>query len=241
MENNITNASEFSIGSVLSSTYATLLRNPGVFFGICFIALIPMIATDIIQHLYPSNTRGGFTAGFGIINMLVQGAISYAVYQSLRGNTVTISESVSRCTPKLGSLIGVSILTFFGIALGFLLLVIPGIILMCKWAVTVQTCVVENLGAQESLKRSSELTKDYRVKIFFLSLIGLVSNLFVLFLSNFIGILLFPKQEIIVIFLSNFIFLIPYTFWDVMTAVIYYRLREAKEGTAIDNLANVFD
>lgn len=57
MENNITNASEFSIGSVLSSTYATLLRNPGVFFGICFIALIPMIATDIIQHLYPSNTR----------------------------------------------------------------------------------------------------------------------------------------------------------------------------------------
>ena len=112
---------------------------------------------------------------------------------------------------------------------------------MCKWAVTVQTCVVENLGAQESLKRSSELTKDYRVKIFFLSLIGLVSNLFVLFLSNFIGILLFPKQEIIVIFLSNFIFLIPYTFWDVMTAVIYYRLREAKEGTAIDNLANVFD
>lgn len=240
MENNLATASEFSIGSVLSSTYIILLRNPGVLFGICFIALIPMIATDIIQHLYPSSTRG-FTAAFGIINMLVQGALSYAVYQSLRGNTVTISESVSRCTPKLGSLIGVSILTFFGIALGFLLLLIPGIILMCKWAVSVQACVVENLGASESMKRSSELTKDYRLKIFFLSLIGLVSNIFILVLGNAVGTLLFPKQEIIVIFFSNFIFLIPYTFWDVMTAVIYYRLREAKEGTAIDNLANVFD
>ena len=242
-----TSASEFTVGSILSRTYTTLFRNPSVFLGIY---LIPFIPNVISLYYLPTDFRSfevKSALAFGlsslvsmILSMLVQGALPYAVYQALRGNTTTIGKSFSYCIPKLGTLFLVSSLVGLGIFFGFLIFVIPGIILMIGWTVTVPSCVVENLGARASMKRSTELIRDYMWKVFFLVLIMIVTNQLIQRLVAFIALLIFP-YKIIVILLTSLCLVIPMAFQSVMVAVIYYRLREIKEGTVIDSLANVFD
>ena len=242
-----TSASEFTVGSILSRTYTTLFRNPSVFLGIY---LIPFIPNVISLYYLPTDFRSfelKSALAFGVsmliasfLNILIQGALPYAVYQALRGNTATISKSFSYCIPKMGTLFLASSLVALGIGFGFLIFVIPGIILMTKWSVTQQACVVENLGARASMKRSAELTRDYRMKVFFLLLIMIVTNQIVQRLLTFIAQLIFP-YKIISVILINLFLVIPLAFQSVMLAVIYYRLREIKEGPVVDHLANVFD
>ena len=121
-----TSASEFTVGSILSRTYTTLFRNPSVFLGIY---LIPFIPNVISLYYLPTDFRSfevKSALAFGlsslvsmILSMLVQGALPYAVYQALRGNTATMSKSLSYCIPKLGTLFLVSSLVGLGVFFGF--------------------------------------------------------------------------------------------------------------------------
>jgi hypothetical protein len=58
------------------------------------------------------------------------------------------------------SLIGMSIVTSVAVALGLLLAVIPGLLLLVRWSVSVPVLLDEELGPYESLQRSWELTGD---------------------------------------------------------------------------------
>lgn len=108
MGNDLTTASELTTGSVLSRTCSTLFRNPTVFFGICFIAQIPNFL--LVYYFQSTSSDVKISASVvvialisGVITMLAQGALSYAVYQTLLGKTATIGESISRCLPQLGT------------------------------------------------------------------------------------------------------------------------------------------
>ncbi len=115
----------------------------------------------------------------------------------------------------------------------------------CILAVTIPACVVERKGPIESLKRSFELTKGHRLQIFVLYLIvgvitGIVTAIFVLLFGIFAAI--FGTAGIVIAALLLAIILaVPQAFNSVMTTVIYSDLRQAKEGVALDSLANVFD
>ncbi|HEX5852399.1 MAG TPA: hypothetical protein VFY36_04850 [Solirubrobacteraceae bacterium] len=64
-----------------------------------------------------------------------------------------------------------------GIALGFLALVLPGIVLALRWAVVAQVAAVEHEGWIPSLRRSHELTSGHYWHIFvLLVIVGLVSG-----------------------------------------------------------------
>jgi hypothetical protein len=60
------------------------------------------------------------------------------------------------------------------IFLGFVLLIIPGIIFMTAYAFTSQVIVIENVSAMASLRRSWDLTKGFRWKILSIFLIGFI-------------------------------------------------------------------
>ena len=236
---------EFTTGSVLSRTWSTLFRNPTVFFGICFIAQIPNFLLVYYFQSTSSDVKISATVVVialisGIITMLAQGALSYAVYQTLLGKTASIGESISRCLPQLGTVLIAALFVKIGAGLGYLLFIIPGIILMCKWSVTVQACVVEKLGPKESMDRSADLTEGYRMTIFFLTAITILINQLIEKLAPFVFWLIFPQKEVVIL-LSNIFLVIPTAFNSVMVAVTYYWLREVKEGVGVDALVNVFD
>ena len=63
-------------------------------------------------------------------------------------------------------LIGVGILAGIGIAIGFVLLIIPGLFLLTIWAVIVPVIVIERAGVFDSFGRSRELVRGSGWQVF---------------------------------------------------------------------------
>ena len=239
----IVDTSLFTVSGVLSSTWRTLFKNPVVFFGLSVLTVaLEFIVVSGVRTLMPGSGNRFLLFFQFFIEMLfgqwIGGAIAYGVYQTLKGNVASLWASLFHGMRRLVPLIFVGIIGALGIFLGFILFIIPGLILMCMWEVAIPACVVERLGASESLFRSESLTKGCRMKIFGLRLIVLIAAQIALrsiaFAMPSVGL------ETLVNF-QLFAASIPWAFDSVMTAVIYYELRNVKEGVTVDSLANVFD
>lgn len=88
----------------------------------------------------------------------LQGALVFAV-QDIRDGSAdeSIGDLLRKATPYLGALVGAGILAGLGIAVGLLLLVIPGVYLLTIWAVIAPSIVLEGAGVMESFGRSRSL------------------------------------------------------------------------------------
>ncbi|MDR1045865.1 MAG: hypothetical protein LBP33_12265 [Candidatus Adiutrix sp.] len=225
---------EFTVGSVLSRTFSTLLDNPLVFFGLPGLAALP----EILVALGSSEARAGLglVSLFSVIlSLIMEGAVAYAVYQSLRGQAAPLGESLSKGLARIIPLAISAVLTGIIILLGFIFLIVPGFTMMCLLSVTIPACVVERLGPVDSLNRSAELTKGYRFSIFALILIAsLAWGLIVIGLSAVSSGSPSPLALTLLDVPSK-------AFNAVMAAIIYYDLRAVKEGVSLESLAGVFD
>ncbi|KLE35347.1 hypothetical protein [Aurantiacibacter luteus] len=67
--------------------------------------------------------------------------------------------------------LGMSILAVLGMIVGFILLIVPGIILLVRWSAANGFAVSRGLGAVESLKVSWEATRGHSWSIFFAGLV----------------------------------------------------------------------
>jgi len=71
--------------------------------------------------------------------------------------------------------LGINFLSSLGVALGLILLIIPGVFLALSWCLAVSAAVDRNLGPIEALSESFKLTDGHRLSLllFFLILAGL--------------------------------------------------------------------
>ena len=186
-----------------------------------------------------------------VCNQLILGAVAYAAYRVLMGDSASIGGSLAHGMSRLASLVGAALLVglsggiimvlarITGPIIGLVLLVVLAM-LMCMWSVVVPACVVERLGPVESLNRSMELTRDCRLKIFGLTLlVGIASRLIERAAGSVAGST--ASGSILLSLVLLFVYAIPQTFGNVMPAIIYYDLRAAKEGVTLESLADVFD
>ncbi len=227
----------FTTGRVLLRTWRVMMSNPLLYLCLAFVPLIPTIISDSVNR---TMTRAVELSVGSCLSLLLQAAIAYAVYRSLCGERATIWEALAkglkRFFPLLGTLLVVEGLTIVGL----ILLVIPGIVFVCISIVTIPACVVEHRGPLDSLQRSSVLTRHHRWTIFILLAVVFAVS----FAINYAMIPLrrFPSLAVVYMpFLLRLPLIIPAAFNSVMVAVIYYTLREVKEGVAAENLADVFD
>ncbi|MDP0959003.1 hypothetical protein Q6334_28190, partial [Klebsiella pneumoniae] len=63
-------------------------------------------------------------------------------------------------------LLGFAIIAALGAGLGYLALIVPGVIISVMWSVASPAVVVEKRGVLESLQRSRDLTRGYRWNVF---------------------------------------------------------------------------
>ena len=145
------------------------------------------------------------------------------------------------------SLLGISILVGFGVAIGFMLLIVPGIILALRWAVAVPACVVENKGPLESMRRSAELTKGHRWKIFGIWVLIAIVAVVVLIIAGTLaglGVVAAPQglgRVVIAAVISLILTAIVTAYSYVLNTMIYHDLRTVKEGVGTEEIAAVFD
>jgi uncharacterized membrane protein YesL len=69
----------------------------------------------------------------------------------------TVGQAFSRASGKLAKLVRVSLLSSIGIGIGWLLLLVPGLVLMTRWAVAVPVAMLEGGNARDALRRSREM------------------------------------------------------------------------------------
>jgi hypothetical protein len=130
-------------------------------------------------------------SGGGILLALLAFAISIVATYWYQGMVVeaardildgrrdhTLGSLVSSVTPVLGPLVGAGLLAAIATGIGFLLLIVPGLLLLTLWAVLAPVIVIERAGVLPAFGRSQALVKGNFWQVF-----GVVA---VLFLASFI-------------------------------------------------------
>jgi len=241
--------SVFSVGTVLSRSFSTFFKHLFVFTGLVLIFQVPLF----LLSLWMQNAEIPILPF--LLTLLTQGAIAYGVYEVNMGKPAQFVESLSKGCERISDMISaalavglcyvlIGVVGFIAVmAIGniaFIFVGLPAVLFMiflwCKWSVLIPACVVERLGAMDSLNRSSDLTYGCRLKIFALYLMNFTILLIVFFVTAILT-SIHPALSVVELIVDA----IPMAFLNVMTAVIYYELRSVKEGVSIDSLANVFD
>lgn len=106
-----------------------------------------------------------------VVGSMAQGISIKFASDSLEKGQANLQTSFSFAASRILSILAVSIITGVLIFLGALALVIPGIILAIMFSLVVQTIIIENTGALESLARSRRLVSGRWLKTFALLLV----------------------------------------------------------------------
>ena len=105
-----------------------------------------------------------------------QGMVVEAAEDILDGRRdYTLGSLLRSAGPVIGPLLIAGILAGIGIAIGLLLLIVPGLFLLTIWAVIAPVIVIERTGAIEAFGRSRELVKGNGWQVF-----GVIVVLFLL-------------------------------------------------------------
>jgi hypothetical protein len=115
-----------------------------------------------------------------------QGATVVAVSNVHLGRPITIGGALGRIRPRIASLAVTMVVLGIGAALGFLLLVVPGLILTLMWSLAIPVAVLEERSMLDAASRSTELTKGSRMRV------ALVYGLFALVVFLVSGVMSIP-------------------------------------------------
>jgi hypothetical protein len=107
----------------------------------------------------------------------LQGALVYAV-DDVRDGRIdsSIGDLFERVRPYLGTLILAGILAGLGIALGLVVLIVPGLILLTWWCLIAPVIVLEGKPVGESFGRSRELVRGHGWTVFGVVIIVLLAS-----------------------------------------------------------------
>jgi hypothetical protein len=242
------------IGNVMSLGFRTLGRNFLPFLA--FALLLVGLPTFLLQYALWGELATGdipFTSPYYWLTMavswitgyLLQGIIVRSAVLDLSGRPPDLGESTAAAMRMLFPMIGLSIVSGLGVGFGFILLIVPGIILMLMWMVAVPVLIEERRGVFESLSRSAQLTQGSKGWIFLLLLLywgvssvvsGVVAALTGFQMAfNDGGPMILPILAATIAQMLNALLLAP------MLAALYVELRHFKEGAAPDHLAAIFE
>ncbi len=240
---------QFSVGSILGRTWTTMMQNPAAYLGLTFVVGLLALVINIGLNLASPDVGAMLGSIVSmVLNLMAGGAIVYVAFQSLRGVRVGMKEGLAYAASRIAPLFLAALVLGFGIGVGMILLIVPGLILACAWIAAIPACMVENLGPLDCIRRSMALTKGYRMTIFgAVALIGL-AMIALGFVAGIISVALLsasassPAVTLFFVALLSLVFtLVPSTLFSLLTAVMYADLRNVKEGISKESLAEVFD
>jgi hypothetical protein len=104
---------------------------------------------------------------FWVLSLLYQGFVVELVSQSRAGiQTGSTGDLIRAVTPALGPLVLISIVFAVGVMIGFVLIIIPGLMLITFWCVVVPVEVLEHRGVFGSFRRSRDLVRGNGWNVF---------------------------------------------------------------------------
>ncbi len=241
----------FRVGDVLSRAWRLFVGNILFFAAVPLVSYVIVFVVTVIFTLLTAFVGWASNMGVAIfiaavlgillfvgLYMIGEAVVLLGAFQRLRGHPLRVGEALQRAFARFLPLIGLSILCGLGVMLGMVLLIVPGVILFCMWAVVVPACVVEGLGVTASMSRSADLTKGYRWQILGLLLLLAIIN----WIGSFAIQLILGQASSTLASIGSFVWLAGWTgYWNCALIMTYHDLRVAKEGIDTEQIASIFD
>ncbi len=231
----------YSFGQTLGKGFNLYFDNFFYVVGTSLVIYLPSLYLGIFTKV--SETEGLDAAGlykllYSIIaSIFLSALITNIISKKYLGKTLSIRDYFLVHLPLLISILLLSLLETILLVLGFALLVVPGIILLVGYSVSVNALVIEGVSPVESLRRSWRLTKGKRWPILGLIMLYIVINFLVAYpITNFIGETYPNIYDITAYILSALLDPIG----SCIFVVVYFNLRVEKEGFNVEHLAEQF-
>ena len=149
------------------------------------VVLVPNLVNALLTSSSIFNPLG---VVFGIIavvlGVMVTGAYPLLVKASIEGGQLSVTEALGKAFHRFWTLLGAGILVVLIVGLGFIALVVPGIILLTWYAYTVPAIMLEGKGATEGMAASKAFGRDKKGSTFLIFLTaGVVGALLFIVLS----------------------------------------------------------
>jgi hypothetical protein len=230
---------EFRVGRALERAIEVLFGNFVPFIAISALSTVPLV---LYQWLAANGSAAAVWIQLSlslVLSAICQAMILYATFQALRGRPVRIGESLGQGLRRAFPVFVASVVSGLIVVLGFICLIVPGLIALTMFYVTEPACVVERLGPIDSIGRSIDLTRGYRWPVFGAAfVVGIIDSI----ASGTIGVML-NHPETIAIYLAVIYgwSTLARAYQSVLVAIIYHDLRVVKEGIDLDRIASVFD
>lgn len=159
---------QIEVGSVMRKVFRIYVDQASVLMPA---AAVVFVITGIVTELIVATESTGLELVALIVDLvagtLFTGMVVELVADVQDGRRDTSAIQLLRAvTPVLGQLIIVGIVTGVLEGIGFVLILVPGLILMTLWSVVAPVVVVENPGGLRSLGRSRELVRGNGWQVF---------------------------------------------------------------------------
>ncbi|HET7600497.1 MAG TPA: glycerophosphoryl diester phosphodiesterase membrane domain-containing protein [Gemmatimonadales bacterium] len=239
-----------SLGEILDTTFQVYRRYFPALVPIVLFCYGPPVLIDVFVQT--SNGHAELRLIGALLN-LVLGAIATAatvfiISEGYLGRAITGQEAFHRATPYLGRLILASFAFGLIVALGTILLVVPGIIAACGLALTWPAIVLEGLSWDAGLRRSWELTRGHRGTIFLLMVVLMLLLILPMiavgalvgFMAGLVarGGMLAGAAALATATVVGLVQLAIYPLFNCALTIVYYDLRVRKEGFDLEVLAS---
>lgn len=260
---------KIDIGRVLQETFGVIGRNLATFLVLGLVlagiplAIVSILQVTMLRAQFDQLASGTFSftgesiasTGLGglaalITSAILQGALIYVTVQDLNGQRPSLGDALATGLRNFLPLIAVTLLLAIGLAFGFILLIVPGVMLACAWCVAVPSLVADRTGVFGAFSRSADLTRGNRWRIFGLGVIlwvaliviGAVFNALtgVYSFSADVGSIVERATSPLFIGLSVVRGVVTSVLGSALAAVLYVELRRAREGAGPGWLAEVF-
>ncbi len=174
------------IGAVIGDAWGVFARNWAVVGGLAMLlAFLPTFGFGLLRvtgvvadpgtdAMAAMRGAPGEVIVTTVTGVLLQGALLAVCLEDLAGRSADMGDAFARAGRHFWRLLGLSILINLGVALGLVLLIVPGVLLYLRWMAAPAAQIAESAGMSESMARSVELTHGNRWVLFGLTMIGVV-------------------------------------------------------------------
>ncbi len=246
---------KLDIGRVIQETFGVLGRNFVTFLILTLVFVgIPSLLVGFLQlnilhsgKLFAwQTTLGGLIAL--LTNFILQAAIIFGAVNDLNAQPASLSACFRVGLRTFLPILVIGILLTIAFALGFVLLLVPGLFILCMWCVTIPAYVVEQTSLFKAFGRSQALTAGNRWRILGLLVIYFVA---LLIIEALMGVFSAPMRIasgglaglgfMRLVILTPLLNVANALISTVGVATLYVELRRVREGVGPEGLAALFD
>ncbi len=189
----VTDLRPLSIGELLDKTFSIYRSHFWLFVGIMAVpGLIPFAMGTFAGVIGSMDANSGapapasvpfivattliFLLAYGLAYAMALAATVFAVSDVHLGQETTILRAFGRVRGRSLRTLWMLIALMLAMGLGFMFLIVPGVLVAVWYSVAIPAAIIENLKSREAFRRSENLTKGRRGSIFLIFVLFIVLN-----------------------------------------------------------------